>query len=208
MKDLLMIDARGLSCPQPVLLTRKALDENDECGLKVIVDNPGARENVSRFANNKGCRVSVAETSEGAFELTIDREGSAPAPERRPEPVVCQVADSVESKTVIYIGTDSMGRGDDALGSKLMRGFLRTVLDVTPLPWRIILINSGVRLSTADEEAVDALGVLRDRGVDVLSCGTCLQHFGLTESLRVGRVTNMYEVLESLKEATKVISPD
>jgi selenium metabolism protein YedF len=89
-----------------------------------------------------------------------------------------------------------------------MRGFLRTWIDVEPRPWRIIFINSGVKLTTIDDEAVEAVSLLEERGVEVLSCGTCLEHFGLSDKLRAGRVTNMFEVIESLQDAAKVVSPD
>ena len=101
-----------------------------------------------------------------------------------------------------------MGRGDDSLGAQLIRGFLRTIIDSAPLPWRVILINSGVMLSSVDHEAVEALHVMEEKGVEILSCGTCLEKFGLVNQIQVGRVTNMFEVVESLNAATKVISPD
>jgi selenium metabolism protein YedF len=100
-----------------------------------------------------------------------------------------------------------MGKGDEELGRKLMRGFLRTWIDVDAVPWRMIFINSGVELTVTDEEAVDALGMLQHKGVEILSCGTCLQHFGYESDLKVGRTTNMYEVVETLRTASKVISP-
>ena len=101
-----------------------------------------------------------------------------------------------------------MGRGDDELGAKLMRGFLQTLIDCNPLPWRMLFINSGVYLTTVDDPAVQAVSLLEEKGVEILSCGTCLQHFGLEENLKVGKATNMFEVIETLNEATKVISPD
>jgi selenium metabolism protein YedF len=100
-----------------------------------------------------------------------------------------------------------MGRGSEELGKKLLRGFLRTWLDSEQKPWRIIFINSGVRLTTLDGEAVEALELLAKRGVEILSCGTCLEHFRLGDSLRVGRITNMYEIVETLCAAAQVISP-
>jgi selenium metabolism protein YedF len=111
-------------------------------------------------------------------------------------------------KNLVFIGQHAMGRGDDELGQRLMRGFLRTWIDSDPKPWRMIFINAGVNLTTVDDEAVEAISLLQDHGVEILSCGTCLQFFGLEEQLRVGRVTTMYEVIESMNGATKVISPD
>jgi selenium metabolism protein YedF len=207
MADIVTVDARGLACPQPVLETRRALEQPGGNQLKVLVDNETSRENVSRFARNQGCRVEVKDLGE-QFEITIAREGQAPAEPEALMPCAIPQAQPAETKNVVYIGNNCMGKGDDDLGAKLMRGFLRTWIDATPKPWRMIFINSGVRLTTTDDEAVDAVSLLEDKGVEILSCGTCLQHFGLEGKLRVGKVTNMYEVIESLNGASKVISPD
>ena len=209
MKDMMTIDARGLACPQPVLETKRVLDQALSSPFRVLVDNDAARENVSRFATSRGCQVAVRSEGTGWHELTITGEGTPPAPGTPEELPSCVVSEAAApAKCVVYIGTNSVGRGDDELGTKLMRGFLRTWIDAPILPWRMIFMNSGVKLTTVDEEAVDAIGMLALRGVDVLSCGTCLQHFGLDKELKVGKVTNMYEVIESLNAATKVISPD
>jgi selenium metabolism protein YedF len=209
MNKTLTIDARGLACPQPVLETKRVLDQALSSHFKVLVDNDAARENVSRFATSRGCQVAVRSEGTGLYELTITGEGTPPAlgtPEELPACAVPEAA--TPQKCVVYIATNCMGRGDDELGTKLMRGFLRTWIDAPVLPWRMIFMNSGVKLTTVDEEAVDAVSMLAHRGVDILSCGTCLQHFGLEKELKVGKVTNMYEVIESLNAATKVISPD
>lgn len=207
MTDIVTVDARGLTCPQPVLETKKILEQSTANHFRVLVDNDTSRENVSRFAKNQGCRVEVREHGE-QFEIAIDREGDVSV--REEEPALCTFpgVEASDARNVVYIGNDSMGKGDDVLGAKLMRGFLRTWIDVAPKPWRMIFINSGVKLTTTDDEAVEAISLLEEKGVEILSCGTCLQFFGLEDDLKVGKVTNMYEVIESLNSAAKVISPD
>ena len=139
----------------------------------------------------------------------MKRNPSSVVPQQQEELLACPVAEpDTLHKHVVYIGSAHMGSGDDALGKKLIRGFLQTLIDCNPLPWRMIFINSGVKLTTVDEAAVEAVSMLEQKGVEVLSCGTCLQHFGLEEKLKVGKATNMFEVIESLNSATKVISPD
>ncbi|MBI5570638.1 MAG: sulfurtransferase-like selenium metabolism protein YedF [Desulfomonile tiedjei] len=209
MADLFTVDARGLTCPQPVLETKKVLDEGLANRFRVLVDNETSRENVSRFARNKGCEVVIDDSRQDGCEITITRTAGEPIPAHQEPLLPCPVPDAGGSgKLVVYVGNDCMGRGDDELGAKLMRGFLHTCIDVEPHPWRMIFINAGVKLATQDAAAVEALGVLQDKGVELLSCGTCLQHFGLEAELKVGRVTNMFEVIETLSSATKVISPD
>jgi selenium metabolism protein YedF len=207
MGDVTTVDARGLACPQPVLETRRALEQSGNSELRVLVDNETSLENVSRFARNQGCRVEVKDSGQ-QFEIIIARAGEAPAEPEELLPCAIPSEQPGKTKNVVYIGNNCMGKGDDDLGAKLMRGFLRTWIDVTPKPWRMIFINSGVKLTTTDDEAVDAVSLLEEKGVEILSCGTCLQHFGLEDKLRVGKVTNMYEVIESLNKASKVISPD
>lgn len=209
MENVLVVDARGLSCPQPVLETKRVIDEQLSDHFRVLVDTETSRENVSRFARNKGFHVEVRENGQEQFEIDIRRTGADSEPEAEEPLMPCPVTDaSTRARNVVYVANDCMGRGDDELGQKLMRGFLRTWIDTEPKPWRMIFINSGVRLTTIDDEAVDAVAMLQERGVEVLSCGTCLQFFGLEDKLRVGKVTNMYEVIESMNSATKVISPD
>jgi selenium metabolism protein YedF len=202
--EIIEIDVRGLSCPLPVMETKKVIEASSADVFQVLVDNETSRENVARFARNLGCDVEVNEKGENAFQIDIRRVAPlkpTPEPVAAPEP-------APQSKVVLYIGGATMGRGDDELGLKLMRGFLRTQIDCEPKPWRIIFINSGVKLTTVDDEAVEAVSLLAEHGVEALSCGTCLQHFGIEDKLRVGRVTNMYEVIETMNAAGKVISPD
>lgn len=209
MSEIITVDARGLACPQPVLETKRALDQSPHGFFQVLVDNVTARENVSRFARNQGCDVEVREGGDGWFEIEIKREGTGSQPTEQEDLLACPVTEtSVDRKNVVYVGNNCMGRGDDVLGAKLMRGFLRTLIDSAPLPWRVIFINSGVKLTTIDDEAVEAVSMLQEKGAEILSCGTCLQYFNLEDKLRVGKATNMFEVIESFNAADKVISPD
>jgi selenium metabolism protein YedF len=209
MTDILTVDARGLACPQPVLETKRVLDETDSSVLRVLVQGYTSRENVSRYARNQGCEVEVQEQGTDEFEITLTRAGSEVARDEKEDLLPCPVPEQSQSaRIVVYVGNNCMGRGDDELGQKLMRGFLRTWIDVSPRPWRMIFINSGVKLTTLDEEGSEAISMLEEKGVEILSCGTCLQHFGIEDKLKVGKVTNMFEVIESLNAAAKVISPD
>lgn len=207
---MFILDARGLDCPQPVLETKKVFEVGTHSHFQVIVDNPVARENVCRFARNQGAQVDVSQVNGADYFIDIDITNSGVVREDMEELIPCTIPNpgNSQNRTVVYIGSEIMGRGDDNLGLKLMRGFLRTMIDVTPQPWRMIFINSGVKLTTVDQEAVEAISLLLERGVEILSCGTCLEAFGVADQLRAGRVTNMYEVIESMNSATKVISPD
>jgi selenium metabolism protein YedF len=208
MNNLVTIDARGLACPQPVLATKKALEKGIPGPLTVLVDNSTSKENVMRFARNQGCEVKIQESEPEQFQITIVKCDEPVEPAAQEELLPCPMPETLPVKNVVYIGNNCMGRGDDELGAKLMRGFLRTMIDSTPLPWRMVFINSGVKLTTIDEEAVEAISLLEEKGVEVLSCGTCLEHFNLKDKLAAGKVTNMFEIIETLNSATKVISPN
>ncbi len=185
------VDARGLPCPRPVIETKKALEEIKEGSLTVIVDRPEASDNVQRFAKSQGCKVKVSQ-KKGVFRITIDKTQNTKAEARK-------------SDDVVFITTDHLGTGDDRLGEILMKAFLKTIWDNEPKPAKIIFINSGVRLTTEGFEVLGTLKLLEEDGVQIFSCGTCLEYYGIKEDLRVGQVTNMYEIVHSLMDASKVI---
>jgi len=188
------LDARGLSCPQPVMQTKNMLEKMTKGMLLVIVDNSIARENVKRFAESNGCSVKIEEKT-GEYLLTIIK-GEVP-----------EVNNNIKAgvRQIILISTDVLGKGDRKLGVTLMDAFLYTLVDADPRPQKIILLNEGVRLAISGSSVLDALEVLHNKGVEILSCGTCLNFYQLTDKLKIGTVTNMVEVVESLSKADKVI---
>ena len=189
-----VVDARTLPCPQPVILTRQALDEADE--VVTIVDNDAARENVSRLGQNQGLEVAVEEREDGTY-LTLIRK-SAGQPEA--QPVTMQ-------DTIILIGSDTLGRGGNPqLGSLLIHSFLNTLGSFNSRPSSIIFMNDGVKLVTEDSTAVGELKQLEEQGVEILACGTCLSYLKLADRLAVGRVSNMYDLADIMLRAGKVIT--
>jgi len=194
-----VIDCRGLACPQPVMTAKKALDQLKGGELIVIVDNTFSSNNVERLAQSQGCSVEVESRGED-FYLRIRKgktsdTGESPGIEKEVE------------KIVVYINSNLLGVGDEALGLILMRSFLKTLLDLQTKPLRLILINSGVRLATEGSEVLEALKKLSGEGVEILACGTCLDFYGLKEKLRVGEVSNMYDIAQSLLGADRLIRP-
>ena len=195
------IDCRGLACPQPVLETKKALEAPGAGEILVLVDNPGSKENVRRFAESQGHQVSITE-EKGVFELRIQKgKGKSESVEGKPE----GIQGSLSPDLVVFIDTDSLGRGSEELGRILMRSFLQTLEQSEVHPQKVILINSGVKLACEGSEVLEDLQELSAKGTEILSCGTCLDFFGMKKKLLVGRVSNMYEILNSLAGAGKVI---
>jgi len=189
------VDARGLACPQPVLNTKKALEEIGEGVVKVIVNNTTAKDNVKRFAESQGCSVEIEEKG-GDFYLTVVK-GEVPEAEKKPEEAI--------GKDVILICTDTLGTGDKRLGEILMKAFLNTLVDTEPKPAKLVFMNNGVKLTTEGSEVLDALEALEKKGVEIFSCGTCLDYYRLKEKLQIGEATNMFDTVKSLVGAAKVI---
>ena len=187
------VDCRGLACPQPVMKTREKLAEA-RGGFTVLVDNATARDNVKRFAESQGCAVEVR-GREGDFTLELTPGSCAPAQEtpRR-------------AGTVIFFSSDLVGTGDPELGGALMKAFLFTCAEGEVTPETLIFMNSGVRLVTDNEETAASVKRLEERGASVVACGTCLDFYGLKESLKAGRVGNMYEIHSILAGAGHLIS--
>lgn len=162
--------------------------------LAIIVDNPTSLENVMRFLQSQGFSVSVMEENE-KHRIEATRDHSE-------EEII-----KTEKKFLVFIDGETVGRGSEELGQILMRSFLITLKELNPIPWRIIFMNSGVKLSVEGSPFLDPLNNLLDLGVDILCCGTCLDYYKLKEKLKVGRVSNMFEIASSFLEATNVIKP-
>ncbi|MBO4369013.1 MAG: sulfurtransferase-like selenium metabolism protein YedF [Desulfovibrio sp.] len=199
------IDCRGLSCPQPVIETKKVLKEQHPQELSVLVDNEAAHENISRFLVKNGYTVTSSRT-DNVWTITATGDGKTVADLEDAEYIACQTKTSGQ-KTLVFITTETLGRGDDTLGTGLMGNFLATLPELGSQLWRIVLVNGGVKLSVNEGKALDSLKKLADSGVSILVCGTCLGHYGLLEKKQVGETTNMLDIVTSLSLADKVIRP-
>jgi selenium metabolism protein YedF len=187
------VDARGLACPQPVVLAKKALADHDE--VVVLVNDATAQENVRKLAASLGCAVS--EQEDGAdTRLTITRQAACPMAEEIIAP---------GGPVVAVLGSDTMGSGDDTLGAVLMKSFLHTLLDTSPRPDVLVLFNTAVRLAVAGSEVLDDLHALAGQGTRILVCGTCLGFFELKDRLAVGSVSNMYDIAQAMLQAGRIV---
>ncbi|MDF2473399.1 MAG: SirA family protein [Anaerocolumna sp.] len=208
------IDARGLQCPMPVIETKKALQEMTKGSVEVIVDNSIAVQNLVKMAKQKQLEFTSEMVSEDYYFVRM--EVGAPALQANvTKDVSGTEAESEEScypdirleKTVIVLSSDRMGSGDEKLGQILMKGFVYALTELEQLPKQIVLYNSGAKLSAEGSDSLEDLKLLESQGVEILTCGTCLNYYNLTEKLAVGTVTNMYAIAEILMSAGKVIKP-
>ncbi|MBU1274449.1 MAG: sulfurtransferase-like selenium metabolism protein YedF [Proteobacteria bacterium] len=197
-----MLDCKGLACPQPVMRTKDLLETKAPETIEVLVDNQAASQNVCRFLQSQGYEAEVA-TQGGDFVISGRRDPSRPAQAPPPEVYTCSPEDA---RVLVFVRSNTLGRGDDALGAGLMKNFLLTLKEMGPSLWRVLFLNSGVKLCCQGSESLPALQGLVDAGVSILVCGTCLTHFGLLEAKQVGETTNMLDIVTSLQVAGKVVT--
>ena len=197
------VDARGLPCPQPVIMTRNALREGGD--VTTIVDNDTARHNVTRMAERAGYTVQVEEREDGIY-LHIGGAGSLQR-KAAPQTAPAGVPSASDGWLVLVVPGEHMGRGEHAeLGEILMRGFFHTLGEVELRPAVIIFFNRGVKLEVEGSTVVQDLQALRERGTEILACGTCLDYYGLKGQVAVGEVSNMYTIAETMLRAAKVLA--
>lgn len=199
----IVLNCENEPCPNPVLRCKRLLDEQTPKMMEVIVDNEAAMDNVSRYLASKGMRID--ETRKDGTLWTI--KASSQDPQASASQDSLENAKSPDAaKILVFLTSDTMGAGDDTLGSRLMGNFLNTLPELGDTLWRIIMVNGAVKLATATSPAVEALRKLEAAGVSILVCGTCLEFFKLMDQKAVGQVTNMLDVVTSQQVADKIIS--
>lgn len=193
------IDARGLECPKPVILTKNELDKIEEGKVKTTVDNEVARENLIKLATSINANYEVESLEGGLFTVTIEKKSIEA--ENTTKKMV-----EVDENFVIAIQSEHMGRGDDKLAKILIKSFIYTVRETKPYPNTMVFFNSGVKLTVEGSEVLDDLKALEEAGVEIISCGTCLDYFNLKDKLSVGNISNMYTIYEKIRNSTNVVT--
>jgi selenium metabolism protein YedF len=204
MDRIKIVNATGLACPQPVVLAKQAIETGEQ--VKVIVDNETALENVKRLGTKLGCEVKSESKEGGLFEIMLTRKAGVPLSTENVN-VSCDTSAAVSGPFVIVCSEDKMGRGNDELGSVLIRAFFHTVAEQTERPDIIIFYNTGVRLTVQGSDVLEDLKALSDKGAEILVCGTCLNFFNIKEMLGVGIVSNMYDISGTLSRAGRIVNP-
>jgi len=194
------VDARGLACPAPVLQTKAAIEDGNADTVEVIIDNEAAKQNVNRFLGSQGFTTSVEQR--GSDYLVIGTRKESLQSER--EPVKIREAD--QQKTMVLIGTDRMGFGDDQLGKQLLLNFIKTLKEMADELWRLVFVNNGVKLTIKGSAVLGDLKAFEASGLRILVCGTCLDYFNLLGEKQVGETTNMLDIVTAMQLSDKVIS--
>lgn len=216
------VDARNLPCPMPVVQTKKAAEEMTEDGiLTVLVDNEIAVQNLQKFANQKGYESSAEKKTEKEYVVTISVKVSGSVSEAagnaseiageadqnaEEQEMECRT-DSRRRGMTIVLSANTMGTGDEKLGKALMKAFVFAVTRQDVLPETILCYNTGAYLTCEGSDSLEDFKSLEAEGVNILTCGTCLDFYGIKEKLAVGTVTNMYEIVEKMEAAKTIVRP-
>ncbi len=199
---MIQIDALGDVCPIPVVKAKKAVQKLNGPGtVEILVDNEIAVQNLHKMADQMGCAFQSETMGPDRFRVTVTAgendavEGELP-----------QATPGLQN-TVVLISSARMGEGDDDLGKVLMKGFLYALGQQDKLPQSILFYNGGAALTCEESPALEDLQSMEARGVEILTCGTCLNHYGLSDRLKVGAVSNMYVIVEKMTQAGLIVKP-
>ncbi len=208
-----IVDGRKLACPKPVLLTKEAISDEANNQIEVIVDNKAALENVKRFLTSFGFEVEKVTThtinNNSEFRILAKRVKSTQEKKDSEFDVndyPCPIPTPSSKGKTIFCKSEYLGIGDDKLGALLMKAFIYTLNEVDNQPARLLFMNSGVKLCIEGAITLENLQKLEEKGVDILVCGTCLDFFGISEKLKVGKISNMYDIAGGLTDNSSVLT--
>lgn len=195
------INALGQACPLPVIETKKALREND--AVETVVDNEIATQNLKKMAEQLGLMYQMNKDSDTHFTVVISKSDVLM------EKVVKEEHHHTKSTTdyIVVIDTDVMGHGSEELGKNLLKTFIYSLTEQDVLPKRVIFYNGGAPFVAEGSDALEDLQTLADNGVEIYACGACLNYFELTDKVKVGEVTNMYRIVEMMRQAPRIVKP-
>ena len=203
---MITVNAIGDACPIPVVKTRKAMEtiKGSEV-VETLVDNEIAVENLKKMAGQMGYQVKDQKLEEGKYSVQIMVTEAEKTEKIQAD--ICDCRPTAASDKVVVIRSNVMGEGDSELGKVLIKGFIYALSQQAELPKTILFYNGGAYLTCEGSASLDDLKELEHRGVKILTCGTCLNFYGLSEKLKVGEVTNMYEIAETMSKASLIVSP-
>ena len=213
---MVRINAMGDACPIPVVKTKKAIQAMTASDVvETLVDNEVAVQNLMKMASHEGYAVKSEKLGEAQFKVVIDVQVKDEAQTANATASSTASANASETacipdartNTVVVISSDKMGEGNDELGAVLIKGFIYAISQQDTLPSTMLFYNGGAKLTCEGSASLEDLKTLEAAGVEILTCGTCLNFYGITDKLAVGEVTNMYVIAEKMTKAGLIIKP-
>lgn len=194
------IDARGEDCPKPFIMTKRALDDDSVGSIVTIVDNKIAKENVVKLINSYDLKSNVIE-KDNNFYIEVEKKNNGK------KTVATKNSEKDKLKDCVVAFTkDKLGEGNNELGEVLIKGYIYTLTELEEKPKTLLFLNGGILLTTGEAETIDDLKKLQSMGVEILSCGTCLDYYGLQDQLKVGEVANMYLIADAMNNSSNTIT--
>ena len=193
------IDALGKACPLPVIETKKALREHEV--VQTLVDNEIATQNLKKMAEQLGYIYQMDQDAPNHYTVFISK-ANVDLTEEVPE---AAASITTVEDYIVVVDTNVMGRGSDELGKNLLKGFIYSLTEQDVLPEKVIFYNGGVQSVVEGSDSLEDIQGLADRGVEIYACGACLNFYELTAA--VGEVTNMYRIVEMMRQAPKIVKP-
>jgi len=201
---MIKVNALGDNCPIPVIKTKKAMQQlQGPETIEVLVDNEIAVQNVTKLGTGSGGKVTSEQLGDKEYKILIRLDEAPAAAADAPE----ECRPDSRGGFIVVISSDRMGSGNDELGKVLMKGFIYAVSQADTLPQQILFYNGGATLTSEGSDSLEDLKSMAAQGVEILTCGTCLDYYNLKEKLAVGQVTNMYSIVEAMEAAGKIIKP-
>ena len=188
---MIKVNAIGDACPIPVVKTKNAIRELQGGGtVETLVDNEIAVQNLTKMANQKGYDVHSEKVADNEFKvtMTVNAEAAQIAANNAVSTIEeesCPITPLNKKNTVVVIRSNQMGNGEEELGKALLKGYI----------------------TCEDSASIEDLKSLEAQGVEILTCGTCLNFYGITDKLQVGEVTNMYVIAEKMTQADLIVQP-
>lgn len=211
------INAIGLACPKPVIMTKQIMRSHPKEALKVLVDNEIATQNLTKLANQMKYQTQITKISAEEYIVELQPQGEIATSAKTQTNAqenntvkgskanVCEIMDDFDERYIVVFSSDEMGSGDAEFSKTLIEGFIYALCEQDNLPEHILFYNKGVFLTAANPTTIKDLQVLQERGVEILSCGLCLEHYSLKEHLSVGSITNMYRICELMSKYRNVM---
>ena len=205
---MIKVNAMGDACPLPVVKAKNAIKELGGAGIvEVKVDNEIAVQNLAKMAKQKGYGMKSHKISATEYDVTLEIGEGAAATGVADIPEECAIIPTAQKKIVVAINSNRMGHGHDELGAVLMKGFIFALTQQDVLPTTVLFYNGGANLTIEGSASLEDLKNLEAQGVEIMTCGTCLNYYNVSDKLAVGEVTNMYAIVEKLTQADLVVMP-
>ena len=202
------VNALGDICPIPLVKAKEAIKELQGAGtVEVLVDNEIAVQNLTKMANQKGYGCSSRKVKEQEYQVRLTVGEAEATQETSVEEADYVVCAPVKKNRLVVISSKTMGEGNDELGATLLKGFIYALTQQDELPDQMLFYNGGAFLTCEGSQSLEDLKMLEEQGVEIRTCGTCLNFYGISDKLQVGEVTNMYDIAERMTKADQIIKP-